>query len=621
MRSFKTLHSVILTVLLTLSLCACSAQNSASKAEEAQAVSTQTKEAQTAGLPQDGTYEPASFTAEGGTGKVQITCPEITIENGAAQARIEFSSPHYEWVKVDGVQYDPENADEEDRGNSVFRIPVRLDEEMPISGLTTAMSEPHEIEYTIFVSLTESGSAEAKTGSGTADTAIESGAAQTGTEKATEGTEAEKVAADSEGETEESAEELEELEMTGGRAGQKDGQASQDAGAEAAPPELPGLTFVSAMDTAYAEAFDIYTYRAEDSDSEYRLIDVHNSGQYLLLPQQDTDQNAGKKDKETTGENTSGQKISDGQKTSAGQSAILEDLPAGITILQAPLDNLYVAATSSMALFDAAGALDQVKLTGTKADGWYIDGPKEALKNGSMVYAGKYSAPDYELLASSDCGLAVESMMILHTPEVKEKLEELGIPVFIDTSSTESHPLGRTEWVRLYGVLTGHEKEADAFFEDQKKQFDEAKSYTDTGARVAFFSISSNGNVIVRATDDYIPRMIELAGGDYAFRDLLSESGNSASVRLSMEDFYSTAGDADYLIYNATIESPVSSIKDLCGRSSLLADFKAVQDGHVWQVKKSLYQSPDIAAQMITDIHRMLTDEDPAGMVFLEKVK
>ena len=530
MRSFKTLHSAILTVLLTLSLCACSAQNSASKAEEAQAVSTQTKEAQTAGLPQDGTYEPASFTAEGGTGKVQITCPEITIENGAAQALIEFSSPHYDWVKVDGAQYDPENADKEDRENSVFRIPVRLDEKMTISGLTTAMSEPHEIEYTILVSLTENGAAETKTEGGAADTKIDSGAAQAGTEKAAEGTEAQKVAAESEGETEESAEELEELEMAGGKAG---GKTSPDAGADTAPPELPGLTYVSAMDTAYAEAFDIYTYRAEDSGAEYRLIDVHNSGQYLLLPQQDADQNAVKKDKETTGEKTSG------QKTAGGQAVIPGDLPVGITVLQAPLDDLYVAATSSMALFDAAGALDQVRLTGTKADGWYIDGPKEALKNGSMVYAGKYSAPDYELLASSGCDLAVESMMILHTPEVKEKLEELGIPVFIDTSSTESHPLGRTEWVRLYGVLTGHEKEADAFFEDQKKQFDEAKTYTDTGARVAFFSISSNGNVIVRATDDYIPRMIELAGGDYAFRDLLSESGNSASVRLSMEDFYS----------------------------------------------------------------------------------
>ena len=88
-----------------------------------------------------------------------------------------------------------------------------------------------------------------------------------------------------------------------------------------------------------------------------------------------------------------------------------------------------------------------------------------------------------------------------------------------------------------------------------------------------------------------------------------------------MEDFYSVAGDADYLIYNATIESPVGSIRDLCGRSSLLADFKAVQDGHVWQVKKSLYQSPDIAAQMITDIHRMLTEEKTEDMIFLEKVE
>lgn len=589
MRKLKKRCAVLLISLsfASAAFCACSAQDSANRTAETQEASAaQTAEAaedsgtradrtpsgdrkaaasQDAGPVQDGTYEPAFFTAEGGTGKVQITCPEVTIADGAAQALIEFSSPHYDWVKVDGAQYDPENADKEDRENSVFRIPVRLDEKMTISGLTTAMSEPHEIEYTILVSLTENGAAE-----------------------------------------------LEELEMAGGKAG---GKTSPDAGADTAPPELPGLTYVSAMDTAYAEAFDIYTYRAEDSGAEYRLIDVHNSGQYLLLPQQDADQNAGKKGKETTGKKTSGQKIA------AGQDAILKSLPAGITVLQAPLDDLYVAATSSMALFDAAGALDQVKLTGTKEDGWYIDGPKEALKNGSMVYAGKYSAPDYELLASSGCDLAVESMMILHTPEVKEKLEELGIPVFIDTSSTESHPLGRTEWVRLYGVLTGHEKEADAFFEDQKKKFDEAKTYTDTGARVAFFSISSNGNVIVRATDDYIPRMIELAGGDYAFRDLLNESGNSASVRLSMEDFYNTAGDADYLIYNATIESPVSSIKDLCGRSSLLADFKAVQDGHVWQVKKSLYQSPDIAAQMITDIHRMLTEEKTEDMVFLEKVE
>ena len=274
-----------------------------------------------------------------------------------------------------------------------------------------------------------------------------------------------------------------------------------------------------------------------------------------------------------------------------------------------------------MALFEAAGALDQVKLTGTREDGWYIDAPREALKNGSMVYAGKYSAPDYELLASSGCGLAVESMMILHTPEVKEKLEELGIPVFIDTSSTESHPLGRTEWVRLYGVLTGHEEEAEAFFEKQKAEFARTEGYRDTGKTAAFFSISSGGNVIVRASDDYIPRMIGLAGGSYVFEELLSENGNSASVRLTMEDFYNTAKDADFLIYNATIDDPVRSVEDLCRRSSLLSEFRAVKNGNVWQVQKNLYQSPDIAAEMISDIHRMLTGEDTEHMVFLSPVR
>ena len=115
--------------------------------------------------------------------------------------------------------------------------------------------------------------------------------------------------------------------------------------------------------------------------------------------------------------------------------------------------------------------------------------------------------------------------------------------------------------------------------------------------------------------------MISLAGGSYAFRDLLSESGNSASVRLTMEDFYNTAKDADFLIYNATIDDPVRSLEDLCRRSSLLSEFRAVKNGNVWQVQKNLYQSPDIAAEMITDLHRMLTGEDTENMVFLSPVR
>lgn len=520
-------------------------------------------------VKEDGTFQPSLFRAEGGTGKVKITCEEVTVKDGAAEAVIEFSSPHYEWVKKDEVTYEPENAGEEDRKTSRFRIPVLLDEEQAISALTTAMSQPHEVEYTIYVSLTETEGGAAAAGEAAANGAAAGGEAGAGEAAAGQ-------------ETPEDEFSDEEAYSSGGEGTRAESAIERD-GNDA--PLLHGLTFRSAMEPEYAESWDLYEYEAQGAEAPYRLIDVHDSALYLLVPE--------------------------GAEAPA-------DLPKGITVLRRPLQNLYVAATSSMALFDAAGALDLVKLTGTDVKGWYIDAPKKALESGAMRYAGKYSAPDYELLQSSGCDLAVESMMILHTPEVKEKLEELGIPVFIDTSSRESHPMGRTEWIRLYGVLTGHEEEAETFFAAQKEKFAAAENYADTGKSVAFFSISSSGNVIVRAADDYIPKMIGLAGGHYIFEDLVNESGNSASVRLSMEDFYNTAKDADYLIYNATIEKPVGSVRELRGKFALLSEFKAVQDGNVWQVKKSLYQSPDIAAQMIEDVHKMLVQED--GTVFLEKV-
>ena len=666
-------------------------------------------EADAAAFPK--TCKPAFFSFSGGTGKVTITCPEVTINsqtsnqisnqissqtstqiNGQisdgekdknrdkiAEAVLVFSSPHYEWVKSDGIEYLPDNTEESNRETSIFTIPVLLDEEMKISALTTAMSEPHEIEYTIFISLNEE----------TQDSPNTDALENIDTSEKTDAPE--KADAPEGTDTSEKTGALEKSETSILPDSEDEEIYEREKPESHTAPEIPGLTFVSEKELAYAEAFAVYNYRAAESgiaqdavsnntpggvtidsagdtsgnittdaasdsstDGLFRLIDVYGNGgaRYLLVPEgaeipeelqkalQQEQQKTPQKEKQKTLQNEQKKALQqeqqkalqqDQQETLRGE----KDSPANInknkntdssaiigkiTVLQAPLDNLYVAATSSMALFDAAGAISQVKLTGTDAKGWYIDAPRQALENGSMVYAGKYSAPDYELLTVSGCDLAVESMMILHTPEVKEKLEELGIPVFIDTSSSETHPMGRTEWVRLYGILTGHEKEADEFFEKQIEIFAESDSYTDTGKTTAFFSITSNGNVIVRAADDYIPKMISLAGGHYIFTDLTKGTGNSASVRLSMEDFYNTAKDADYLIYNATIEKPVGSIRELCSKFALLSEFKAVQEGHVWQVRSSLYQSPDIAARMITDLRRMLTEQNGTEMTFLEPV-
>lgn len=352
---------------------------------------------------------------------------------------------------------------------------------------------------------------------------------------------------------------------------------------KAQAPEIDGLTYESTMDLTYAKEFDVFYYK-----DGYKLIDVHEGRQYLIVPE--------------------------------GKDAP-EGLDSDIVVINQPVQNIYMAATAIMSLFDALDAVDTVKFSGLEASGWYVDSAKEAMESGNMTFAGKYSEPDYEKIVDGNCGLAIESTMILHTPKVQEMIEDLDIPVFVDYSSYESHPLGRTEWIKVYGAMLNKEEEAEAFFEDQAKVIEDLKDFKNTEKTVAYFYINTDGSVVVRKSDDYIPTMIEIAGGRYVFQDLKNSEGNAPSVKLTMEEFYATAVDADYLIYNGTIDGQVSSISDLEAKSNLFAEFKAVKDGNVWYTGKNLYQATDTVGELISDIHVMLTDGDASQMTFLEKMK
>lgn len=290
-------------------------------------------------------------------------------------------------------------------------------------------------------------------------------------------------------------------------------------------------------------------------------------------------------------------------------------------ILQQPLDHIYLAATSAMALFNAIDSLDNITMTGTQASGWYIENAVKAMDDGKIKFAGKYSEPDYEMLVDEDCDLAIESTMILHTPKVQEMIESMDIPVMIDRSSYESHPLGRTEWIKLYAAMLNKEDAADAFFEKQVENVDALKDFKNTEKTVAFFYVSSDGTVVVRRSDDYIPKMIELSGGRYVFDDLTGDDSNTSAVKLTMEEFYAQAADADYLIYNSSIDNPINSVKDLEEKDALFSDFKAVKEGNVWCTGKYLYQATDIVGELITDMNLMLTGGDESKMTFLYHVK
>ena len=292
------------------------------------------------------------------------------------------------------------------------------------------------------------------------------------------------------------------------------------------------------------------------------------------------------------------------------EGADAPDTSGGVTVLQAPLRTIYVAASSAMDFFCRLDALDAVRFTSTLPDNWSLAAVRDAIDAGNVLYAGKYSAPDFELLLSERCSLAIESTMIYHSPDIRERLEALGVPVLVERSSYETDPLGRMEWIKLYGLLTGHEAEADAFFDEQRKLVEQIRAEEPTGKTAAFFAVSPNGYVNVRKPGDYVSKMIELAGGTYALADALPEAENARyAVNMQMEAFYAAARDADVLIYDGTIDGGMDTLTQLYGKSELFRDFKAARNGDVWCVERNMFQEPTAAGGVIADLRAVFSGE------------
>ena len=347
-------------------------------------------------------------------------------------------------------------------------------------------------------------------------------------------------------------------------------------------PQISGLTYESEMQLERATEYSIYHY-----EGGYDLIDIHEGEKFLLVPE--------------------------GGKTP-------EEVPEGIIVLQKPVDKIYLAATATMAMFCSCDALDHIRMSSIKANDWSFDEPREAMEKGDIIYAGKYSAPDYETLFDEECDLAIESTMIDHTPEVKEMIEKLDVPVMIDRSSYEEDPMGRDEWIKLYGVLTDHQEEANAFFDEQMAKLADLDDFENTEKTVAFFYQTADGKMVVRKSTDYVPKMIEIAGARYAFSDL-DDDTDRTSIDMSVETFYETARDADYIIYNGSIDGSVKTMADLLEKDPIMKELKAVKDNKCWVTGDSMYQRTDIVADMILDFHKAFTEDDPSDLKYLQKLQ
>ena len=520
-----------LLVLGLLGMCGCSSQAFVSE-QQTGTVLTQEE----TGLEfQDGTYQ-MEVELLGGSGRASVTSPaKVEIKDGKAVATLEWSSPNYDYMVVDGEKYLPVNTE----GNSVFQIPVEaFDQDIVVIADTVAMSTPHEIEYTLNFHAGENGQNAAKAGT------------------------------------------TEQEDADGAEKGQQTAAVGENPAKTAAAP----LTYDHSMELSYAENFAVDYY-----EGGYKLLTTRlNGDRILIVPKH--------------------QQAPEDAEALVSPSA--EGEPGKLIVLQEPVKNLYLVASSVMDMFAQLDSMDAISMCGLKEEDWYIPAAKQAMKDGTLLYAGKYSQPDYELLLSQNCSMAIENSMIYHTPEVMEKLGEFGIPTLVEYSSYEEHPLGRVEWVRFFGALLDQEEKADQLFEKQKEALKRVEAEESTGKTVAFFYITSNGLVQVRQSTDYIPKMIELAGGKYVFENLGDPDPRRSTVNLQLEDFYDGAQDADFLVYNTTIDRQVQTLEDLLKKCSLLKDFKAVKNHQVWCTTEDMYQQSMSAGNLIEDFHRMLTGDD-----------
>ena len=303
------------------------------------------------------------------------------------------------------------------------------------------------------------------------------------------------------------------------------------------------------------------------------------------------------------------------------------DLDTDIIPIRKP-DTIYLAASAGMDYFRVLKALDTVRMTSTQAVNWSLPEVVQALDSEKMLYAGKYSAPDYELLLREGIDLAIESTMIYHTPETKEKIEKLGISVLVDKSSYEPHPLGRMEWIKLYGLLLDKTDEADAFYNEQLASLEAVPELSkmlssQDSPTVAYFYITSSGYANVRSPGDYISKMIEMAGGSYAFADAsVSEDSAKATMNMQMEAFLDRALVSDILIYSTSIDGEMHSAEELYKKVPMLKQSKAASDGNIWITGKNMYQQSTAVAEMMLELHAVITghaDEDE--LIFLHKLK
>ena len=414
----------------------------------------------------DGVYTPDGFSFSGGSGKVTISCSKITVTNGQAYATIAFSSPYYGYVKANGNKYMANVSG----GSSIFTIPVELNKNNTIIGMTTRMSVAHEISYNIFISL-----AAAKKGGSTSSS--------TGFVKA-------------DGTTSTISTDNSKLDTTA--------------------PEIMGLEYKAETKLAYAEYFKMYHY-----DEGITLLEIDMTKDTERDPEKQTEDDKKAEDTDTAAatDEEEAAAASDSKKTGTEKAKDLTEktkelyegnvvkylivpkdveIPAGLDkdmiVVQLPVEKAYVASEDALKLLDEQlDAAESIKAVGMEQKDCQIENIAKAMEDKKISFDGAFDDLDYKALVKDEIDFAILPSEFLpgnvkdekadedKTPEellkeenerlsdTAERLATLTIPMLVDRSADEKTDLAKAEWLKVYGVIFGCEDQANELFQQMVK--------------------------------------------------------------------------------------------------------------------------------------------------------
>jgi iron complex transport system substrate-binding protein len=260
------------------------------------------------------------------------------------------------------------------------------------------------------------------------------------------------------------------------------------------------------------------------------------------------------------------------------KDAELAEIPEGFKVIRVPADRIIATSTTHLAAFELINAADAI--IGFPATKYiYSEQYLQQIEKGLLVDLGSDMNLDFEAIIDLEPDLFMGYTLNGDLGQY-QILDRADIPLFLNAGYLETSPLGRAEWVKVAGMLTGRMEKADSVFDQiTSNYFDQLELARSLDPKPTVLSgIMYQGTWYMPGGKSWAARYFEDAGAKY----LWQEDQTRGSIPLSLESVFETGIDADYWVGT----SDANSLNQLLELDQRYGEFKAFKDGNVYNYSK-----------------------------------